>query len=549
VNNRKLNIASAALLVLVVYFAIGFIVYPVISLVKESLSAQGSYLSLLSSTAVQASVNSVLLSLITVAGSAVIGVYFAYVLHYGNIPFKPFISALLLIPIATPPIVGVVGFLYLVSDNGLLLRLLEMIFGVKNIISFDGWRAIIIVHLYSFYPFFFLFTSAALKKLDPNLLDASYSLGASKIKTFGKVILPLLTPSIIGASLITFMASMASFSAPFIFGGSNRFLTTEIYNAKINGDNAYSAAISVALTVISLIFLYFSRFRSSADKYSYSSKGTAREIKYDKTKRIDFTSAVISVVFAALVLLPILALLFLSLIPEGSLMRNMFAEPFTVQNYLRMFGEQNFFEPVLNSLRMSVAAVALSIIIGVSAAFLIVKKQITGGRLMETLLSIPYGIPGTVIALSFIVSFNIPTLFTAFNPIVGTFWILPLAYAVRNIPVLMQSTMSGLQTLDPSLEEAASSLGSGGFTTFRRITVPVIFPTILNGALLVFIASAGEFVSTILLYTYSTKTVSIEIYNQLRTYNTGIGAAYGVILFLIVMVVVYFSRRTLDRAV
>lgn len=547
-NKSKLNIASAVLLAIVVYFIIGYIIYPVISLVRESLSAQGSYASLLNANAVQASINSVLLSVISVIGSGIIGVYFAYVLHYGNIPFKPFISALLLIPIATPPIVGVVGFLYLVSDNGLLLRLLEMIFGVKNIISFDGWKAIIIVHLYSFYPFFFLFTSAALKKLDPNLLDASYSLGASKGKTFGKVIFPLLTPSLIAASLITFMASMASFSAPFIFGGSNRFLTTEIYNAKINGDNAYSAAISVVLAVISLIFLYLSRFRRSGN-YSYSSKGTAREIKYDKTKRTDLTPAVVSIIFALLVLLPILALLFLSLIPEGSLMRNMFAEPITIQNYVRMFDEQNFFEPVLNSLRMSAAAVVLSVIIGVSAAFLIVKKQVKGGRVMEILLSVPYGIPGTVIALSFIVSFNIPTIFTAFNPIVGTFWILPLAYAVRNIPVLTQSTMSGLQTLDPSLEEAASSLGSGGFTTFRRITIPVIFPAILNGALLVFIASAGEFVSTILLYAYSTKTVSIEIYNQLRTYNTGIGAAYGVILFLIVMVVVYFSRRTLDRSV
>ncbi|MEZ4689516.1 MAG: ABC transporter permease subunit [Ignavibacteria bacterium] len=162
---------------------------------------------------------------------------------------------------------------------------------------------------------------------------------------------------------------------------------------------------------------------------------------------------------------------------------------------------------------------------------------------------IAYGIPGTVIALSFIISFNTPNLFSGFIPLTGTFWILPLAYAVRNMPIITQSSLAGFNAFDPSLEEASSSLGASGYGTFRKVILPFVIPSVLSGAMLVFINSVGEFVSTILLYTYSTKTISVEIYSQLRLYNTGAAAAYGIILFIMVMIVVYISRKSVDKSV
>ena len=91
-------------------------------------------------------------------------------------------------------------------------------------------------------------------------------------------------------------------------------------------------------------------------------------------------------------------------------------------------------------------------------------------------------------------------------------------------------------------------MGATGSRTFRKVILPLVFPSILSGAMLVFINSVGEFVSTILLYTFSTKTISVEIYSQLRLYNTGAAAAYGVILFLLVMLIVYASRKTIDKS-
>lgn len=553
---KRSSSANIVLTGIVLFFVAGYILFPLYSVLKESFTGEGhlfsfeSYKNLLTGSSSEALINSVLLSVLTVIGSGITGVYFAYIFHYHKIPFRSFFSSLLLIPLATPPLIGVVAFLFLLNENGLLAKLLTMFFGMNApLFRFDGWTAIIIIHIYSFYAMFYLFVSSALKKTDMNLIDASYSMGAGRSRTFIKVIFPQLIPSIIGASLITFMASMASFSAPFIFGGSVKFLSTEIYYAKINGDNSFASSLSVLLTVISVIFLAMLRWYRSHKILEVRYKGSPKTINDLKNKSINYFSTGMIMIFSFLIILPVMTLLFMSLIPEGSLMRNFIKEPFTIANYTKVFSDSQFFIPFRNSIEMSVIAVLITLIIGVISSYLIAKKKIRGKNLLESILSLPYGIPGTVIALSLILSFNTPVLFTAFISIVGTFWILPLAYAIRNLPVLTQSSIAGFNAIDPSLEEASGTLGASEFITFRKIIVPLIFPSVFNGALLVFINSVGEFVSTVLLYSYSTKTISVEIYSQIRMYNTGAAAAYGILLFLMVMIIVYFSRRTMDKSI
>jgi iron(III) transport system permease protein len=162
---------------------------------------------------------------------------------------------------------------------------------------------------------------------------------------------------------------------------------------------------------------------------------------------------------------------------------------------------------------------------------------------LEGVLSFPFGIPGTVIAVGLILSFNQPTLFTFQSILVGTFWIMPLAYTVRNLPLLYRSTAAGFEAINPSLHEAAETLGSSNLRTFRKIIVPILVPSIASGALLVFINSVGEFVSSVLLYSYSTKPVSVEILSQLRLFNIGGAAVYSTLLMMLVMTVVSVSNR------
>jgi iron(III) transport system permease protein len=117
--------------------------------------------------------------------------------------------------------------------------------------------------------------------------------------------------------------------------------------------------------------------------------------------------------------------------------------------------------------------------------------------------------------------------------LVGTAAILPLAYLVRGLPVTGGALLAGFRQLDPSLDEAAASLGSARFDTLRRVTVPLVRPALLAGACLAFVAALGDFVTSIVLYTYDTRPIAIEILSSLRLSEMGVAAAFGVVLMLL----------------
>jgi iron(III) transport system permease protein len=540
---KKYSIAKILLTVTVIFFVVGYIVYPLCQLLAQSFSEKGTYTQLFDKTVLTACFNSILLSVISVIGSAIIGVWLAYIFQYKKFAFKSFFSTMALLPIAIPPMVGVMCFLFLLGENGLLLKFLPF-----TSFKFDGWFAIIALHLYSFYPLFFLFTGAAFTNLDNSTVEASYTLGAGKLKTFYSIILPQLLPSLIGASLLTFMASMASFSAPFIFGGADRFLTTAIYYAKINGDNSYAAVLSILLTVISIIFLAFLNWYRNKQPLTGRTKGAIKSTISFDNKNHDHGTFTIVIIFCVAIALPIISLFILSLIPEGSLMQPGLNYSYSLDNFKNIFTDNDALQPFFNSIESSTVAILFTLIIGLAVAYIVRGKKNLFKSSVEIIISLPYGIPGTVIAICLILSFNAPNAFSFNNILVGTFWILPIAYTIRNIPILSQAIISGLHSIDPSIEEASATLGATNFKTWRSITLPLIYPSIIQGSLLVFINSFGEFVATILLYNYSTKTISVEVYSQLRLYNDGIAAAYGVIIFLIILCIVFFSRRALDKS-
>lgn len=537
----RLKIFKLLLITVTCFLVFGFIIYPLLQLFPQSRSQ--SFAALFSQKQIlSACFNSFLLAVITVAGSAVIGTYFAYSFYFKKIRLRRFLSVIVLLPIAIPPIVGVMAYLFLAGENGLLMKLT----GLKHF-YLSGWTAIIFIHLYSFYPLFYLFAGNALKTVDNNIIEASRILGAGKNRTFFRIILPQLKPALLGASLLTFMASMASFSAPFIFGGSQRFLTTEIYYAKINGDTSLSALLSLLLAAISIAALFLFRLYSKQIPATRQTKGAAKKINAGDNKNYNYQATVISILFAAIIILPIVSLIVISLSPDSALMNPGFDQNISFKNYSELFTNADFLQPFMNSLSTSLIAVALSILAGLSIAHIIRGKKNIFKTLLEALSSIPYGLPGTVIAICLILSFNVPTIFTFNTVLVGTFGILPLAYTIRNLPVMTQAVKAGLHAVDSSAEEASASLGAGSFKTWRSVTLPSIYANITEGALLVFISSFGEFVATVLLYNYSTKTIPIEIYAQMRLFNNGTASAYGVVLFLIVLLVIFLSRRISNK--
>ena len=553
-SGRSLG-SSLPLFLIVAYFALSYILFPLYSLFRESLlPAAGAisinaYRDLLRPSLFEATFNSLLISLLSVLGSALVGTFLAYVLHFVDFRGKSFLARVLLVPLALPPLVGVISFLFLIGESGMLSRILSWLFGVStSFFTVSGWTGIVLVHIYSFYVYFYLFVSSALSQLDGNSLDASASLGATRLRTIRRILLPMLTPSLVAASLMTFMACMASFSAPLLFGGSTRFLTLEIYTAKLNGDNSGAAATAILLTLISILMLMSLRWWQSRNRYLMETKGAGRPSSLRHAAVTQAILIFVTVGLALLFALPIVTIVVLSFVTEGSWTYQIFPHSFTAMNYGRLFYSPNLLTPLMNSVLMAIAATIVVALVGVMASYLVVRKRFVGKKLLDLLLTLPYGIPGTVIAVGLILSFNHSSFFSFQTILTGTVWIMPIAYAVRNLPLLYRSTTAGLEGLSPSLYEAAEVLGSSGARTFRTVVLPLILPSILSGALLVFINSAGEFVSSILLYSYDTKPISVEILSQLRLFNIGGAAVCSTLLMALVLIAVAASRRIFKSA-
>jgi iron(III) transport system permease protein len=243
-------------------------------------------------------------------------------------------------------------------------------------------------------------------------------------------------------------------------------------------------------------------------------------------------------------MLPLLAIVLISFTQEGSWTWQILPASYTIENYLKLFSDEAVFLPILNSVTMSLLTVAATLIVGVSSAYLLTKGILRRWRLLfDTIATLPYAVPGTVIAIGLILAFSTPSVFTGGRVLVGTFAILPLAYFVKMFPLVVRSTSAALAEVDDSVLEAAETFGAGPLHRLRRILLPLIRPGMVSGGLLVMIAALGEFVSSILLYTYSNRPISVEILAQMRMYNFGAAAAYSVLLLILILLLTVVAQR------
>lgn len=524
--------AGLLLAVPVALVLVGYVLWPTLETFRLGAGHLDAFFGGWRGANVRALVNSVWISLATVAGASLVGTGLAWALWRYALPLRGALQTAAALPLALPPLVGVLAFLFLYGETGILPRALQAALGLDAVpFGFSGRSAVWLVHVYAFYVYFFLFVTAALRDLDASVLEASADLGASGFRAFRRVVLPMLMPALVGAALLVFMLSMASFTAPLLFAGTEPFLTVQIYNLKINGALALSSAVATVLTAICLVFLFLIE---SKDRASLSaSKGTARPMTPVRGRAAWLAGAAVAVVLA-FVVLPILTVVLISFAETRGWTVQILPPHYTVENYVKLFADPSFFRPIANSLQMATLATVLNVLFGVAAAVVIAKGRVPGRWFLKTLAVLPFAIPGTVIALNLIVTFDQPTPLSAGQVLVGTFWILPLAYFIRHIPLVVRATTAALEGFDDRLTEASADLGASAWRTFRRIVWPAILPGVAAGTLLTFVAALGEFVSSIMLYVYGNRPISVEILAQLRLYEFGPAAAYSVLLMILI---------------
>jgi iron(III) transport system permease protein len=545
---------SRTLLIAVSFVVVGYILYPSFRVLVESLRTEDGfglahYFAFFDPEApegLEALWGSMFISVMSVLLCALVGVPLAFLFTRYDFPGRAALSALAIFPMLLPPLIGVIAFMFLYGASGVIPRGLQWMFGLENIpFALEGVWAILMVHTYSFYPYFYLFTANALRELDPSLAEAAKSLGGNRWFVLRKVILPLLTPSLAGAALLVFMVSMASFSAPYIFAGDYRVLSLQIYYSKLNGDMSIALTQTIILSCFSIAFLLALRSMTGRKSYVMASKGVTARQRLGGGRLMKILLALLSGGLVGVLVLPHLLIVLLSFVVNGSWTTQILPTAYTWANYAQLFQDPQTWTPIRNSLAMSTWATAAILLVGIATAYLLTRPRFRGQRLLELSVMIPWALPGTVIAMNLIVAFNVPTIWTGYQVLVNTFWILPLAYFLRHLPIVVRSSTAALEQLDPTLEEAARSLGGSWWYGFRRVIVPLAGRGILSGGILVFVMALGEFVSSQLLYTFTNRPIAIEILSQVNLQNIGNAATYSVLLILLIAATFLISQRVL----
>lgn len=529
---------------------LAYVIYPFYQTFMESFSStDGSFtnykkfFSLESTANLEALWNSVYISVLSVITCAVVGVAMAFLLERYEFPGRKILSVLVLVPMALPPLVGVLSFTFLYGESGIFPRAVQELFNLESVpFSLKGITGVIVVHTFTMYTYFYLTASAAIKGLDPSLEEAATSLGSGRIRIWLKVILPMLTPALVASSLLVFMIAMASYTAPLIFG-VERTMTMQIYLSRTNGNLDMAATQSTILSFVSISFLILMRWYQNKRNYQNQSKGISVHRTEVSSSFMKYFSMILSIIGVIVLLLPILVLVLISFSVDGTWTIQVLPPAYTFEHYVALFTDERTWRPIWNSIQMSFVATIGNIIFGVAAAYVMVRTKFKGKTVLDILIMVPWALPGTVVAVNLIAAFSEPTLFSFNQVLIGTFWILPLAYFVRHLPLIFRSTSASLMQMDQSIEEAARSLGASWVTSFRRIVLPMTMTGILAGTLLAFVQGIGEFVASILIYSTSTMPLSVAIFQKMYAFQFGTACAYGVLQILLILIVLFVSQK------
>ena len=367
-------------------------------------------------------------------------------------------------------------------------------------------------------------------------------MGAKPLKKFFTVTVPLVIPSITSGALLAFMLSLANFGTPMIIGARYRVLPTMAYNmytSEVATRPAMASTISIILVFVASLAIFLQRYAANRRKYTSLLLNRPVVLRLAGIKNV--LAHVLSYAIVALSTLPIVVVVVFAFKNTNG---PVFAKGFGLDSFKRVIFDVP--QAISNSLWFSILAVILIVIVGTLLGFIISRKRNAVNGVLDTLLMSPYILPGTVLGIGFITTFNRQPFM-----LYGTGTIIILAYFIRRLPYSVRSAVSILQQLDPALEEAGISLGAPPSRAFRKISLPLMLPGIISGAILSWITSINELSTSILLYVGGTITMPIRIYLSVMDGYFGPGSAMATLLLaatglaLMVLNLLGDSRRTI----
>ena len=448
--------------------------------------------------------------------------------------WKKFTHILLLSPMMIPGVITVISFIQLYGESGILTKGIQYLFHLEQVpFQFQGFGAIVFVVTYTQYVYFYLNVYVAMKYVDNSSIEAARSMGASWFQIFKDVIWPVITPAVLSSVIVTFASGISSFSAPNLIGGSFKVLSTQIVKSKANNHMEMASVQVVVLFFISMVVMLTIQYYQKRFENYASDRSTSIKPLEGKHSLLSFVGKTIVLLQILLILLPIITIVYLSFVPTSSIMQDIFPHTFTLENYLMIFQKTRVLKPLINSLKMSAMAVVWGIIITVPSAYMIVKYKGKFHTFLKVLLMLPWTMPASVVAINLINAFSQKSIFAFGNALIGGFYIIPIAYTINSIPLLLNSNEVAIMGLNKNLEEASKSLGANMAHTFLRVITPNIAPGIMAGGVLVLIRTLGEYTMSALLYGVFNRPISISMVTAMQEYKMGLSLAYGVLVILI----------------
>jgi len=522
--------------VLVILALLGlFIVYPLTAVARLSLTGENGQFSAEVYRYIfthhryrTAIANSLLLGALVATGATFIGFLFAFAITRARIRWKPFFSAMAILPLISPPFMFALSVILLFGRNGLITAgLLKL-----DVAGIYGLRGLFIVQTIGMFPMAYMTLSGILQGIDPDLETCAMNLGAGKGRTFFTVTLPLSVPGILASWLIVFVGSLTDFGNPVILGGDFDVLSVQAYLEFTGmGNLARGTALAVLLLVPAVSVFFVQKYIMRNKTYTTITGKSSRRgavIAGTGVKRILF---VFCLLFSGFVLM------FYGTIIAGSIIKLWGINwGLTLDHFV--YSWDVGIRTMRNTLVLALISTPLTALTGMVIAFIAVRKKFPGKHLLEFLAMLSYAVPGTCVGIGYILAFN-----KAPFELSGTAFILIACYVFRNIPIGVESGIAALKQISPEIEESSTNLGSGSGHTFRSITLPLIRPSFFAGAVFAFVRSMTAVSAVIFLVSARWNHMTVLVLAQTEIMRLGVASVMSTALIAVILAVILLMMR------
>lgn len=501
-----------------------FIIIPLFTILKESVLS-GKKFSLQAYTSIFKNAydlgiisNTLILGIVVALLGTVVAFIFAYATTYLAIPHKRIFKIFSILPMVSPPFVISLAFILLFGRSGLITYKL---LGIRPDIY--GFWGLAFTQVLSFFPTGYLMLTAMLQNIDPSIEEAAQALGSNQNRVFRTITLPLMAPGLANVVLLLFIQSLADFGNAIVIGGNFTTMAVQIYQQGIGSyDMTGATAMAVILLLISVLAFYLQN--SVIGKKSYvtvTGKASKQRILIDSKK-------VTVPVYLVCLLLSLFVLSLYAMVPIGAFVKMWgadFSFSFKWIQYVFSYGGRY----IRDTSVLALIATPISSILAMVSAFLIVRKNFPGKRTLEWFILIAIALPGTVLGLGYVLTYNTPPII-----LTGTSFILVVALVIRSMPIGTRAGIAALKQIDPSIEEAACISGAGMKKVFSSITIPLIRPVFFSSLVYAFIRGMTLVSTIIFLVSAKWQMLTVAIMNQVDQGLYGAANAYCLVLIAIV---------------